>query len=589
LLGVLAAHAVVRAALAQLARTLDAAFTLEVHYTVARAALETPGVAAVEDPAFADRVEAVQDAERRGVLRATVTALASVAVTRLRGAGAFGVLLGFAWWAPLVLAMAWHLTNVVDRRATENGVSVNLSDGAVRMRRAEYLRSLALEAPAAKELRVFGLGGWLVGQYGQAWSEALGVLWRSRRAHRGLTAAAVAALAASHALVLGALARAAYAGELGGAALLVFVQAAIATCDLGLIGDWSWLLAQALGVAGRVAGLRPGAEASIPPSALPSSVIPSSVLPSSATPPPRGPRSAIQTVSPPVIPAAASARAAGGARGPAAVRLDGVRFTYRGRERPTLDGVTLDVPPGQSLAIVGENGAGKSTLIKLLCGLYEPDGGRVTLDGAPPLRARGRVAAIFQDFVRYPLPLRENVGFGHLPSLGDGAALDRALRQAGGGRLPERLPRGWETVLSREFADGAELSGGQWQRVALARALAAVQGGAGLLVLDEPTASLDVRAEAELFERFLELTRGVTTVLVTHRLASVRHAERIVVVHGGRVVEDGSHGALMALGGRYAEMYALQAARFAAGADADSDADADAETGVGAYGEVADG
>jgi ATP-binding cassette, subfamily B, bacterial len=129
-------------------------------------------------------------------------------------------------------------------------------------------------------------------------------------------------------------------------------------------------------------------------------------------------------------------------------------------------------------------------------------------------------------------------------------------------------------VLSREFDDGAELSGGQWQRVALARALAAVHGGAGLLILDEPTASLDVRAEAELFERFLELTRGVTTVLVSHRLASVRHAERIVVIDGGRIVEDGSHAELMRRGGRYAEMYALQASRFAA---------------AGAGGEVADG
>ncbi|HYR07801.1 MAG TPA: ABC transporter ATP-binding protein, partial [Longimicrobium sp.] len=218
--------------------------------------------------------------------------------------------------------------------------------------------------------------------------------------------------------------------------------------------------------------------------------------------------------------------------------------------------------------------AGKSTLVKLLCGLYEPDEGRITLDGAPPLRARGRIGAIFQDFVRYPLPLRENVGFGHLPSLGDPAALERALRDAGGGRLAERLPRGWETVLSREFADGAELSGGQWQRVALARALAAVQGGAGLLILDEPTASLDVRAEAELFERFLELTRGVTTILVSHRLASVRRADRIVVLDGGRVVEDGSHEQLVRLGGRYARMYALQAARFAT---------------AGAGGEVADG
>ncbi|MBV9109996.1 MAG: ATP-binding cassette domain-containing protein [Gemmatimonadetes bacterium] len=540
LVATLAALSLVRGALSQLSRVLDAAFALEVHHAVARVALETPGLAAVDAPGFSDRVEAVQDAERRGVLRGTVTALTSVAVTRLRGAGAFAVLLGFHWWAPLSLLVAWHLTIVVDRKATENGVSVNMSDGAVKMRRAEYMRSLALDPPAAKELRIFGLGGWFVGLYGQAWGEALGVLWHSRRAHRGLTAAAVLALALSHAAVLGVIGREASQGRLSSGALLVFLQAVIATRDLGLIDDWGWFLGQALGVSGRVAALRAEARAS--------------------------------TAASPVVPLPALEP---GTRGRVAVRLDGVRFTYRGRERPTLDGVTLHIPPGQSLAIVGENGAGKSTLVKLLCGLYEPDGGQVTLDGAAPRQARGRVGVIFQDFVRWPLSLRENVGFGHLPSLADGAALDRALAQAGGTRLLERLPRGWETVLSREFADGAELSGGQWQRVALARALAAVHGGAGLLILDEPTASLDVRAEAELFERFLEVTRGVTTVLVSHRLASVRHADRIVVIDGGRVVEDGSHDQLIRRGGRYAGMYALQAARFAADAAARDESDAE--------------
>jgi ATP-binding cassette subfamily B protein len=245
-----------------------------------------------------------------------------------------------------------------------------------------------------------------------------------------------------------------------------------------------------------------------------------------------------------------------------AVRLEGVRFTYRGREAPTLDGLTLDVPAGQSLAIVGENGAGKSTLIKLLCGLYEPDAGRITLGGAPPAQARGRIGVIFQDFVRYPLPLRENVAFGHLPLLDDPGALEGALRDAGGACLLPRLPRGWDTVLSREFEGGADLSGGQWQRVALARALAAVRGGAGLLILDEPTAALDVRAETELFERFLELTGDVTTILVSHRLSSVRRADRIVVIEEGRVAEDGTHDSLMRAGGLYARMFSLQAERF---------------------------
>jgi ATP-binding cassette subfamily B protein len=319
---------------------------------------------------------------------------------------------------------------------------------------------------------------------------------------------------------------------------VVFVQAVVATVDLGIMGDQQFFLAQSLATAERVAWL----VADTPP-----------------------PSFEDETRLPADAPAAAPASPAPPER--VALRLDGVRFTYRGRERPTLDGLTLEVPAGQSLAVVGENGAGKSTLIKLLCGLYAPQDGSIALDGGvSPREAQGRVAAIFQDFARYPLPLRENVAFGHLPLAGDPVALQSALDDAGAGDLPGRLPHGWDTVLSREYERGTDLSGGQWQRVALARALVAVRGGAGLLILDEPTANLDVRAETELFERFLEVTRGVTTILVSHRLSSVRRADRIVVIDEGRVVEDGSHDALMAAGGRYAAMFRLQAERFATAA-----------------------
>ncbi|HEX2207791.1 MAG TPA: ATP-binding cassette domain-containing protein, partial [Longimicrobium sp.] len=331
----------------------------------------------------------------------------------------------------------------------------------------------------------------------------------------------------------GALAAAAARGQVGAPALVVFVQAVVASGALGTVGAAQWWLGQSLNTARRVAALRESAAAAH--------------LPTLSAPAP--------------APAAAPVDVPRGV----AVRLDDVRFTYRAREEPTLDGLTLEIPAGQSLAIVGENGAGKSTLIKLLCGLYDPSAGRVTVDGRPPAEARDRVGVILQDFVRYKLTLRENVGFGHLPLVGDGASLEAALRDAGGAGLLERLPRGWDTVLSREFTDGADLSGGEWQRVALARALTAVRGGAGLLILDEPTASLDVRAETELFERFMEVTRDVTTILVSHRLSSVRRADRIVVIDGGRIAEDGSHEELMARGGIYARMFTLQAERFAAG------------------------
>jgi len=528
-------------AMMQLGRALDSAFALEVHARVARFTLETPGLAPLEDPALADELQAVTDADQRGALRQTAVSLANVATTRLRGLGAFAVVAAFHGWAALLLAAAWHLTNVVYVRATENGISVNLSDGAVRMRRAEYLRSLALDAPGAKEVRIFGLGPWLVDRYGEAWLDALGALWRSRRVAPALTAATVLALAVSHAAVMGALGVGAYHGAVSAAALLVFVQAVIATSDLGMIGDYQYLLAQSMAVAERVDHL----ARSVPAAAGGRTALPAA-----------GERGALPSPS-------AGGASATQPRRAMSVRLAGVRFAYPGRERPTLDGLELEIPAGQSLAVVGENGAGKSTLIKLLCGLYEPGRGSVTFDGGVTAgEARGRMGVIFQDFVRYPLALRENVAFGHLPLLGDERVLAEALADAGGAGLLSTLPHGWDTVLSREYEGGEDLSGGQWQRVALARALAAVRGGAGLLILDEPTASLDVRAEAELFERFLRVTRGVTTILVSHRLSSVRRADRIVVIDGGRVAEDGSHDQLVRAGGRYAEMFALQAQRF---------------------------
>jgi ATP-binding cassette subfamily B protein len=511
----------------QSARVLNALFTLAVHRTVARVTLGFRGIAPLEDPAFADRLQSIQEADRRGTLAQAVTRVGSVAVTRLIGIGPLVVLAGFRWWAPLALLAGWYLPNRILAQATERGVHVDVSEGAVRQRRAEYLRSLVLEPGTAKENRVFGLAGWMIGRYAEAWQEALGLMWRHRRGRRGVTALASLLLFLAHAVVLAAVAVAAVRGQVGVAMVVVVVQAVIGSSSIGPMGEVQWWVGQTLALAERVAALRTLAGDRLLP---------------------------LEPASPPA-PAPAA--------GKMAVSLENVRFTYRGREEPTLDGLTLRAPAGQSLAIVGENGAGKSTLVKLLCGLYDPDSGEVTLDGVPAAQARGRIGVIFQDFVRYKLPLRENVGFGHLPLLHDPGALAAALHDAGGDDFLSRLPRGWDTVLSREFTDGADLSGGEWQRVALARALTAVRGGAGLLILDEPTASLDVRAETELFERFLGLTRGVTTILVSHRLSSVRRADRIVVIDGGRVVEDGTHDQLMAAGGRYATMFSLQAERFA--------------------------
>jgi ATP-binding cassette subfamily B protein len=247
--------------------------------------------------------------------------------------------------------------------------------------------------------------------------------------------------------------------------------------------------------------------------------------------------------------------------------FEGVRFCYPGRDRPVFAALDLEIEAGRSLAIVGDNGAGKTTLVKLLARLYDPDAGRITVDGVDlrdlaPRAWHQRIAAIFQDFTQFELSCEDNIAFGALHRGRDRAALARAAEQAGAGPVIASLAGGWQTPLSRQVSGGTQLSGGQWQRLALARALFAVQAGAGVLVLDEPTASLDVRGEAEVYERFLELTRGVTTIVISHRFSTVRRADRIVVLEHGRVVEDGRHDELVAAGGRYAEMYTLQASRF---------------------------
>ena len=249
------------------------------------------------------------------------------------------------------------------------------------------------------------------------------------------------------------------------------------------------------------------------------------------------------------------------------IRFEGVDFHYPGSERPVLDHLNLALPAGRCTAIVGLNGAGKTTLVKLLARLYEPTGGRILVDDID-VRSfgvddwRSQIGVIFQDFNRYELTAAENIGFGAVELIGNRDRIRTAARRAGILTTLERLPRGLDTPLARQYKDGAELSGGQWQRVAIARALFALENGASILVLDEPTAALDVRAEAAFFEKFVDVTRGATAVLISHRFSSVRHADNIVVLDGGRVIEQGSHDELLAANGRYAELFRLQAERF---------------------------
>jgi ATP-binding cassette subfamily B protein len=273
-----------------------------------------------------------------------------------------------------------------------------------------------------------------------------------------------------------------------------------------------------------------------------------------------------------------------------AIRFEQVSFAYPGSDRKVLDKVDLEFPAGTSTAIVGLNGAGKTTLVKLLARLYEPTSGRIRLDDTDldefDVRSwQRRLAVIYQDYIRYEFDAATNIGLGAPDHMHDLEAIERAAAWAGATEVIDSLPQGLRTVLSSRYQGGTDLSGGQWQRVALARALFATDAGASVLVLDEPTAQLDVRAEVAFFDRFLELTQGLTTVVISHRFSTVRRAQRIVVLEHGRITEQGSHEELLALGGRYAALFELQARRFSAGDETEPEDDhgpePDDDTGAG--------
>jgi ATP-binding cassette, subfamily B, bacterial len=252
-------------------------------------------------------------------------------------------------------------------------------------------------------------------------------------------------------------------------------------------------------------------------------------------------------------------------RGPApddGIRFEKVSFTYPGSLEPTVRDINLHLKPGTSLALVGENGSGKTTLIKLLTGLYTPPEGRILFEGADirdwdEAALRARIGVIFQDFARYQLRVGENVGAGDEPHFDDEARWRDAAEKGRAAEFIAELPQGYQTQLGKWFRDGRELSGGQWQKIALARAFMRIK--ADVLVLDEPTASMDARAEAEVFEHFRRLARERITILISHRFSTVRMADQIAVLERGRIIEQGSHEELMRLGGHYAQLFALQA------------------------------
>jgi ATP-binding cassette subfamily B protein len=243
------------------------------------------------------------------------------------------------------------------------------------------------------------------------------------------------------------------------------------------------------------------------------------------------------------------------------IEFRGVGFRYPDSDEWALRGVDLAIRPGEKIALVGHNGAGKTTLIKLLSRLYDPTEGSILIDGIDirdldPLELQQRIGVIFQDFVRYHLPVRENIGFGQIDAMDDAERIAAAARKSGAQAVVEELPLGYETMLGRWFHDGHELSLGQWQKIALARAF---MREAEILVLDEPTASVDARAEYEIFQNFKTLTEGKMAILISHRFSTVRMADRIAVIQGGSIVELGTHEELLRREGVYAELFSMQA------------------------------
>jgi ABC-type multidrug transport system fused ATPase/permease subunit len=489
---------------------------------LARDSVAPPGIGHLEHPGLKNDLTLAQDFDR-GISGPPLSISMDFIANGLNGllGGALSALLlfGYNWWAPLVIAGGWLGTQWLLR---ESGVWKDRLTDEVReaQRHADYMYRLAVNPPASRELRLFGLSDWTLDRFVQRRRRLFDLQWRATRMRERPVVWSLLLVLAANLLFFWSLASDLNAGsiELGNA--VIYAQAAIAASALAF-SNFLWALDGSAAPANAVLRLGPGMRDA---GALP-----------------RG-----------------SSSAAGmPARG---IRFRDVTFTYPVGDVPVLERFDLTIPAGSSLAIVGQNGAGKTTIAKLLCRLYDPQGGAIEVDGID-LREldldqwRSRLAAVFQDFVRFELPLRDNVAPLGAP---DDAVL-AALDAAGASGLA-----GLDTILSKAYAGGTDLSGGQWQRVALARALNAVRLGAGVVLLDEPTAQLDVRGEAEIFERILTATRGVTTILVSHRFSTVRHADRICVIEDGRVVELGTHQELMAQRGRYWTMFDLQASRFGA-------------------------
>jgi ABC-type multidrug transport system fused ATPase/permease subunit len=485
------------------------------------ASVRPPGMGHLEDPSLTADLTVARDFDLGMTgppLSISMDFIANGTTEMIGGIASAVILARYAWWAPIVLAGGWLATHWLLR---ESAIwrDRNTDDVRAAQRDAEYAYRLAVDPPASKELRLFGIAGWTIERFLARRTKLHELQYAATRLREKSVIWSLLLVLSANVLVFWALAAAVSGGTITLGEAVVYIQSAIGV-SLIAFGGFSWALD---GASAPVAAVLRLESAMSKAGALSCGTRHADALPARE------------------------------------IRFRDVGFAYpTGGGASILDHFDLSIPAGSSLAIVGQNGAGKTTLAKLLCRLYDPQSGAIEVDGVD-LREfdltswRSRVTAVFQDFIKLELPLRDNVA----PSGAPDDAILTALEAAGAAKLASL-----DTILARGYEGGTDLSGGQWQRVALARALASVRVGAGVVLLDEPTAQLDVRGEAEIFDRLLAATRHCTTILISHRFSTVRHADRICVLEHGRVVELGTHDELMALGGRYRTMFDLQAQRF---------------------------
>jgi ATP-binding cassette subfamily B protein len=478
-------------------------------------------LSAYEDPVFYDKLE-----------RARVQATDRIAMVQALGTmgqqiiAAVSLSVGIIWFSPLLLillVLAVLPAFLGESHFAFEGYSLNIRQTPVR-RQLDYLRTLGASKESAKELKLFGLSGYLSQEYArlsnELYDQNLHLAGRRLRAGALLSLISTGAYYAAYAYVV-------YRTVTGALSWgsLQFIAGALAGASSNIqsvFSTFSSVADQSLFLTDLVEFLRVQPSIRSKPEALPA---------------PRPIRDG--------------------------VLFDRVTFSYPGTSRVVLDRLDLRIEPDERIALIGENGQGKTTIVKLLARLYDPTGGRILLDGVD-LREyeiddlHGQIGVIFQDFVRYEMTARQNIATGRLEAAEE-HAIRHAARKSLAHEVVGQLPRGYDQLLGRRFEGGVDLSGGEWQKMALARAYLR---DAQILILDEPTASLDPRSEYEVFQRFAELTSGKMALLISHRFSTVRMADRIVVLEGGQIAEEGNHQQLIELRGRYSGMFEMQAASY---------------------------